>query len=396
MQNRENAVRNRPEKEKAEKMPLFARGGIDPIFAGTVIILLAIGLLMLFSASYSYAYYHEGNSFYYIKRQVVFAITGLMLMFFVSKINYNYFKKFSLVLLGIAFVLLVIVLMLPALPDTPDFKRWIYVPGTSLPTFQPSDLAKVALVIFCASRMSREHKKLQTEPFAFIPYVVVMLAMAVLVYLENHVSGCILILAIGIVMLYVGGVKNYWFILGFAVIGIAVAVVLIKPDILPAHAQSRIVSWLDKDYDPQGVRWQTNQSLYAISSGGFLGTGIGGSKQKHLYVSEPQNDFIFAIVCEELGFVGAVGILLLFGVLIWRGVTIALKARDRFGCLLVLGLIFQIGIQVVLNVGVVTDTLPNTGISLPFFSYGGTALWVLLVELGIILSVSRNANIKKV
>ncbi|MCR4926255.1 MAG: putative lipid II flippase FtsW [Clostridiales bacterium] len=381
---------------KRPTMPLFAKGGFDPLFAGITIVLLAIGLIMLFSASYSYAYYNEGDSLYYIRRQFIFAVTGLAIMFFISRINYQWFKVAAYPLIGLSFLLLVVVLMLPALPDTPDFKRWIYVPGTSLPTFQPSDLAKVAVVLFCAYRMEREQKKLRTQPFAFVPYAILMMVFGGLIYLENHVSGFILIVAICVVMMYLGGVKRYWFILGIGVVALAVIIVIIKPDILPTHASQRIVAWLDKNYDPLNTRWQTNQSLYAISSGGFLGTGIGASKQKHLYVSEPQNDFIFAIVCEELGFVGAVIILLLFAALIWRGVSIALKAKDRFGCLLVLGLIFQIGIQVVLNVGVVTDTLPNTGIALPFFSYGGTALWVLLGELGMILSVSRNANIKKV
>lgn len=381
--------------KKPAGLQLMAKGGIDPVFAGIAIVLLAIGLITLFSASYSYAYYNKGDSFYYIRRQVVFAVTGLVIMFFVSMVNYQWFKVAVYPFLGVSFVLLVIVLMLPALPDTPEFKRWIYVPGTPLPTFQPSDLAKVALVLFCAYKMEKEHKKIKEDPFAFIPYTAVILSMAGLVFLENHVSGAILIGAIGIVMMYMGGIKRYWFWLGFAVIGIAVAVVILKPTILPDHAEKRIIAWLDKDYDPQYTRWQTNQSLYAISSGGFLGTGIGESKQKHLYVSEPQNDFIFSIFCEEFGFIGAVVVLLLFAALVWRGVSIALKAKDRFGCLIVLGLVFQIGIQVVLNVGVVTDTLPNTGISLPFFSYGGTALWVLLAELGIILSVSRNASIKK-
>ena len=170
---------------------------------------------------------------------------------------------------------------------------------------------------------------------------------------------------------------------------------VLNPQLLEKYAGARITAWLDKSYDPKGARWQTNNSLYAIGSGGLFGTGLGNSKQKHLYVSEPQNDFIFAIVCEELGFIRAVGIILLYVLLVWRGVVIGLKAKDRFGAMLAMGIVFQVGLQTALNIGVVTDTLPNTGISLPFFSYGGTSLMMLLVEMGIVLSVSRYSRIEK-
>jgi len=168
--------------------------------------------------------------------------------------------------------------------------------------------------------------------------------------------------------------------------------VVVNPELLENYAGERIRAWLDKSYSPDDLRWQTNNSLYAIGSGGLFGTGLGNSKQKYLYVSEPQNDFIFSIVCEELGFVGAAFIILLFGLLVWRGVDIAKKCPNRFGSLLVLGIMAQIGFQVVLNIMVVTDTIPNTGIALPFFSYGGTALILLLGEIGVVLSVSRKNN----
>ena len=205
----------------------------------------------------------------------------------------------------------------------------------------------------------------------------------------------LLILKIGVVMLFLGEVKGKWFIAAGIVIVIGVVVLIANPDILKEYAGERIVAWLDKDYDPMGARWQTNNSLYAIGSGGFLGTGLGQSKQKHLYVSEPQNDFIFSIVCEELGFVGAVAIIILFALLIYRGIKIGLMAKDRFSALLCMGIAFQVGIQVALNIGVVTDFLPNTGISLPFFSAGGTSLIILLCEMGMILSVSRSARKKE-
>ncbi len=387
-----------PLKKKKSGLGLFNTGAVDLYFLILVLILLAVGLVMLFSASYPYAYYNnDGDSLYYFRKQLMFAVSGIVIMMIVSKVKYGWFKVLTYPLLILTVILLVVVLFLPDLPDTPGFKRWLYIPGMAgSPTFQPSELAKIALVMFCAVKMEQNHKKLVEKPFAFWPYALVTLILAGLIYLENHVSGTVLILMIGIVMMYLGGTKRYWFVLGIVAIVAVVALVLIKPDILPEHAAQRITLWLDKEAEPTKGRWQTNQSLYAISSGGLFGVGLGQSKQKHLYVSEPQNDFIFSIVCEELGLFGACVIIILFVLLIARGVAIALKAKDRFGSLLVLGVVFHIGMQVALNIGVVTDFLPNTGISLPFFSYGGTALWVLLAELGMVLSVSRSSSVKKV
>lgn len=387
-----------PLKKKKIGIGIFNTGAVDLYFLILVLILLAIGLVMLFSASYPYSYYNnDGDSLYYFRKQLFFAVIGIALMLVFSKIKYGWFKVFTYVVLVLTFIALIVVLFLPALPDTPEFKRWLYVPGVSgIPTFQPSELAKIALVMFCALRMEKDHKKLAEKHFAFWPYALVTILMAFLIYKENHVSGAVLIVMIGIAMMYLGGTKKYWFYIGIAAIIALVVVVLVKPDILPEHAAQRITLWIDKDADPTDGRWQTNQSLYAISSGGLFGVGLGQSKQKHLYVSEPQNDFIFSIVCEELGLFGACIIIILFVLLIARGVVIALKANDRFGSLLVLGVVFHIGIQVAFNIAVVTDLFPNTGISLPFFSSGGTALVMLLVELGMVLSVSRSSNIKKV
>ena len=226
-------------------------------------------------------------------------------------------------------------------------------------------------------------------------YGVIIVVTAGLVYLENHLSGTILILAIGVVMLFLGEVKQHWFILIAAVAVAAVIFFVLNPELLEKYAGERITAWLDKTYEPRGARWQTNNSLYAIGSGGLFGVGLGNSKQKHLYVSEPQNDFIFAIVCEELGFIRAAGIILLYVLLVARGVKIGLRAKDRFGAMLSMGIVFQVGLQTALNIAVVTDALPNTGISLPFFSYGGTSLMMLLFEMGVVLSVSRYSRLEK-
>ena len=215
------------------------------------------------------------------------------------------------------------------------------------------------------------------------------------IFLEKHLSGTILMLGIGLSMLYLGGVRKKWFIIGGTLAILLFAFLYFETDILADYMQERIDAWVDKSYDPLGARWQTNQALYAIGSGGLLGEGLGGSKQKYLYVSEPQNDMIFSIVCEELGVLGAAVVILLFCLLIWRGVVIGINAGDRFGMLLSMGIVFQLGLQVILNIAVATDSVPNTGISLPFFSYGGTSLVMIMCEMGLVLSVSRQAKLRK-
>lgn len=408
------AKKSKPPKKRSD---LWAVGKIDIPFLLLVISILTIGLVMLFSASYTYAYYNEhGDSAYFFKRQLIFATIGVVAMLLVSKIRYDYFKILAIPALVISWLLLVVVLFLPPPRGLEQFHRWI---NLGVFTFQPSEIAKFAVILFCAWSMEKNHrvmvgKQLNHSKVAdmirdvtngkvvvyqsFVKmcmYGIVIVLTAGLVYLENHLSGTLLILCIGLVMMFLGEVKSRWFIL-IAVVGVAAAAfVILNPQILEKYAGKRITAWLDKSYDPQGARWQTNNSIYAIGSGGLFGVGLGNSKQKHLYVSEPQNDFIFAIVCEELGFLRAIGILLLYVLLVWRGVVIGLRAKDRFGALLAMGIVFQVGLQTALNIGVVTDALPNTGISLPFFSYGGTSLMMLLLEMGVVLGVSRYSRLDK-
>ena len=398
---------------KKKKSPLslfFASGSMDIPFFLLLITIVTIGLIMLFSASYTYSYYFRNGSTEIFTNQLIFALIGLVLMYIISRIRYEYFRLVAIIGVFVSLFLLVIVLFLPD-SVKPGFYRWI---DLGFITFQPSEIAKIGLILILALLLERNYKgvtgKVPSEMIlrmtngklrvyksftSLVFYGLIILVFAFLVLKENHVSGCILMLAIGIVMLFLGEVKGKWFIAAGIVIVIGVVVLIANPDILKEYAGERIVAWLDKDYDPMGARWQTNNSLYAIGSGGFLGTGLGQSKQKHLYVSEPQNDFIFSIVCEELGFVGAVAIIILFALLIYRGIKIGLMAKDRFSALLCMGIAFQVGIQVALNIGVVTDFLPNTGISLPFFSAGGTSLIILLCEMGMILSVSRSARKKE-
>lgn len=409
------AAKKTPQKTAKKRSDFWAVGKLDVPFLLLVITILTIGLVMLFSASYTYAYYNEGgDSAYFFKRQLVFAVAGVIAMFAVSKVRYDYFKLFAIPAIIFSWFLLVIVLFLPPVKD--GFHRWI---NLGLFTFQPSEIAKLAIILFCAWHMDKNHKRIigkRENPSKFSKtvkelsngkivvydsfamlclYGVVIVLTAGLVYLENHLSGTILILAIGVVMLFLGEVKQHWFILIGILAVVAVVFFIFNPEILEKYAGERITAWLDKTYEPRGARWQTNNSLYAIGSGGLFGTGLGNSKQKHLYVSEPQNDFIFAIVCEELGFLRAVGIILLYVLLVARGVKIGLRAKDRFGALLAMGIVFQVGLQTALNIAVVTDALPNTGISLPFFSYGGTSLMMLLFEMGVVLSVSRYSRLEK-
>lgn len=401
-----------------KRSDFWAVGKIDVPFFLLVIIILTIGLVMLFSASYTYAYYNNnGDSAYFFKRQLVWSVIGVVAMLLVSKVRYDYFKLFAIPALLLSTALLVLVLILPPMvASKPDFHRWIVIGPLQ---FQPSEIAKLAIILFCAWSMEKNHKKITGkmlnqgklsrwvksisngkivvyESFLMLClYAGVIAATALLVYKENHLSGAVLILAIGVVMLFLGEVKQHWFIL-IGILAVAAAIFFIlNPEILEKYAGERITAWLDKSFEPRGARWQTNNSLYAIGSGGLFGTGLGNSKQKHLYVSEPQNDFIFAIVCEELGFIRAVGIILLYVLLVLRGVVIGLRAKDRFGALLSMGIVFQVGLQTALNLAVVTDAMPNTGISLPFFSYGGTSLVMLLFEMGVVLSVSRYSRLEK-
>lgn len=393
----------------------WALGKIDIPFLLLVITILTIGLVMLFSASYTYAYYNEdGDSTYFFKRQLIFAVVGVVAMLLVSKVRYDYFKLFAIPAIAVSWLLLVIVLFLPATQG--GFHRWI---DLKIFTFQPSEIAKLAIILFCAWSMDKNHKKIvgkQLSPSKFARnvkelsggkivvyesfvmlclYAGIIVVTAGLVYLENHLSGTLLILAIGVVMMYLGEIKRHWFVLIAVLAVVALIFFVLNPDLLEKYAGERITAWLDKSYEPRGARWQTNNSLYAIGSGGLFGTGLGNSKQKHLYVSEPQNDFIFAIVCEELGLLRAIGIIILFVLLVLRGIAIGLRAKDRFGALLSMGIVFQVGLQTALNIAVVTDALPNTGISLPFFSYGGTSLMMLLFEMGVVLSVSRYSRLDK-
>ena len=385
----------------------LARGPMDLPFLKLVLMLVGIGLIMMFSASFASAYYDssqnvQNNPMFYIRRQAAYAAAGLLVMYVTSKINYQRFRWMSVFVLVGAIALLVLVLT-PIGVEINQVKRWLYLFLVAGPTFQPSEIAKVAVVLFFAARLSKrdtERKKKFTnrtltgrtlnrlERIGFlelVPYGAVLSLVLVLVVMEPHMSGTILIMVGAAAVLFASGINLGWFVgLGsFAVA--ALTFVVFATD----YMTRKINLWLDPWSDPQGAGYQPIQSLYAIGSGGLLGLGLGKSRQKFLYIPEPENDFIFSIVVEELGFIGAAIVLILFALLIMRGYWLALHARDKFGTLTIVGIITLLAAQVFLNIGVVTNLIPNTGISLPFFSYGGTALMIQLAEMGIILSISR-------
>ena len=380
--------------QKRKKIKWFGkRGPIDVTFLILVLLLVVFGLIMLFSASYANARYNYGDSFHFIKDQIIFAVVGVGAMVVLSMLNYRVFERWAPIIYGVAVLLLIIVLILP--PVKGDFHRWINLAYFGLSgTFQPSEIAKFAIVILFARLIAAYGDRMRTFKFGVLPFAIAFGIVGVLMLLEPHVSGTVLIFTLAVIMMYAGGTRKRWFALGLAAVAVVVGIFLVMPGGL-AYARERIDIWIDPYKDPQGDGFQTIQSLIAIGSGGLMGKGLGDSRQKYLYIPEPQNDFIFAVVCEELGFVGAVIIIVLFALLVWRGFIIAMRAKDRFGSMLAMGLTMQVGIQTLLNIAVVTNTVPNTGISLPFFSYGGTALLMLMGEMGVILSVSRESRIEK-
>ncbi len=379
--------------QKNKRNGIIQSGKLDITFLSLVLILLTIGLVMLFSASYAYSLEYYGNSYKFIIKQALFAGAGLVALFITSKINYHFWRKISWLVFAGTTAILIMLLILPPMVSGMSVKRWFAIGGFS---FQPSEIAKFAIVILFSTLIAANQKLMNSWKFILFLFGVLGFT-CLLVVLEPHLSATLLIAAIGVVLIYIGGLNRKVVIAGIVLAVAAVVLVIITQSTgFISYGADRIKYWLDPWADAKGEGFQTIQSLLAIGSGGVLGRGIGQSRQKYLWVPEPHNDFIFSIVCEELGLIGALLIILIFALLVWRGFTIAMRSNDKFGSLLAIGLTFQVGLQAMLNIWVVTNTIPNTGISLPFFSYGGTSLLILLAEMGIVLSVSRGANIEKV
>ena len=373
--------------EKMEESRELAKGPIDVTFCLLVLLLTAIGLVMLLSASFPSAYYEASpskhNPLYYFERQAICAVLGTAVMLLVSKFNYQRLRGVGKILLYISVVLLLLVLI-PGIGEIRNgARRWI---GMGPLTFQPSEIAKAAIVVYFANSISRKKDQMRTFRYGVLPYAILLVLVAGLVAKEPHLSGAILILCAGAAVMLVGGINWAWVI---AAMGAAVGMVYVALFVI-GYNTSRVTYWLNPwAEDPFDKGYQLRQSLITIGSGGLWGLGLGKSRQKFLFLPEEHNDFIFSVVCEELGLVGAGVVMLLFAALVLRGYWIALHCRDRFGALLVVGFTTLIAVQVFLNIAVVSGVLPTTGIPLPFFSYGGTALCVQLAEMGVILSVSR-------
>lgn len=372
-------------------------GPVDYTFLLIVMILLVMGIIMMFSAGYAWAIAEGGKGTDYVRNQLIMACLGLVGMFFASFFDYHWLRK---PWIAYGFFLLCVILLLlclggPFSDPHNDSYRWIKFPG--IPAFQPSELMKLAIILLFSYIISVNYSRMKYFKFGIIPFMGILAIVAFLMMKQPHLSGTIIICAIGLIMMFVGGSK-FIHLLSVAIVGVvglAGIVFYLAETKGFSYFEKRIVSWLDP-FNPEAldVTWQTRNSLIAIGSGGIFGLGLGNSRQKFLYLPEAKNDFVFAVVCEELGFVGAVMVIILFLLLIFRGLYIASKAPDKYGMMIALGLTVQIGLQALLNIAVVTNTIPNTGVSLPFFSYGGTALVMQLVQMGIVLNISRQSIIE--
>lgn len=403
-----------PQTEKRKRRGLFARKrvrrdpgqsqaqgqsrgqGVRPLAAGRMdlpfllltLLLTIMGLVMLFSASFPSANYESGDPAYYLKRQGLFALLGLAAMLAMARIDYHRLRGMTKILMYVSVFLLALVLV-PGVGITQNgATRWLGKAGVL--TFQPSEIAKLAIIVYFADSISKKKNLMENFKYGVRPYILILGFFAGLMLLEPHLSGTILIVGTGIVLMIVGGLDKRWIIggvSGVAAVGL-IYVKLVEAGII-SYGADRIRMWKDPWIDALNEGYQMCQSLIAIGSGGLTGVGLGKGRQKFLYLPEEHNDFIFAVVCEELGLIGATLVMLVFALLILRGFWVALQARDRFGALLVVGVMTQISLQTFLNIAVVSGLVPATGISLPFFSYGGTALALQLFEMGIVLSVSR-------
>ena len=358
----------------------------------TIFLLLALGIVMVLSASAPSSLSTTGNSYTYVTKQLVFAIIGIVLMLFISKIDYSILKRFYKIIYFASLIALALVIV-PGIGVTVNgAKRWV---DFGFGTFQPSEIAKIGLIIFYAGYLTEHRNEIGTLKGFIISFCYLIPPIAILYFLQDHLSASIVIILIVSIMNIMAGVKMKHFI-GIGAIGGAVAAMgmwfLATFKEKGSFRIARITSFLDPFADISGDGWQVVQGLYAIGSGGLFGVGLGESKQKYLYIPEPHNDFIFAVLAEELGFIGCLAVVALFTIFIWRGLLTAMKARDSFGSLIAVGITSLVGIQAIINIAVVTSSMPVTGMSLPFFSYGGTALLILLCSMGVLLNISRSCK----
>ena len=389
-------LRRQPVAQARKKLNFkFIRTGTDKPFLILVLVLLGFGVLMMFSASYAWGLNDMGDGYYYAKKQLTFAGIGLAVMFGVSMLDYHFFQN-TLICYVFYIIMFLLSLYTALFSDwsTAGANRWI---NLGFMQFQPSEMLKVAFIIIFAYIMAVNFPKFSNWKYCVLPFMVIMGMTVGVLMLQRHMSAVLIIGVIGLSMMFVSGMpaKTFWKFIGVcgALGGLLTGVIALTGKF--SYIQQRIESWKNPEADIQNTTWQTYNSLVAIGSGGWFGLGFGESRQKFLYLPEAQNDFVFAVICEELGFVGALVVVVLFVIFVLRGFYIASKAKDRFGLLVAAGITIQIGIQAFLNIMVASNSFPNTGIALPFFSYGGTALIIQLAEMGILLNISRQGSIKK-
>ncbi len=370
-------------KKKEKNFSSFLNNPFDFTLLIITILLLAIGLIMVLSASSPSALAETESSYTYFIRQLQFAIIGIVLMLVLSKIDYRFYKKYYWMIYGVSLVLLILVLVTGE--EINGATRWIEI--TSSYSFQPSEIVKIGMIIFYAAMINKNRNDMKQFGRGFVKHITFIAPIIVLLLLQPHLSASIVILGVVLIIMLVGGTKIKHFIGTGLFVGIPGLILAV---VLEPYRLQRFITFMDPWQNPTGDGWQIIQSLYAIGSGGLFGVGLGESKQKFLYIPEPQNDFIFSIIGEELGFIGCVIVIALFAIFIWRGILIAMKAPDMFGSLVAIGITALVAIQVIINIGVVTASMPVTGMPLPFFSYGGTSLVILLCEVGILLNISRS------
>ena len=386
---------------------MVVTGGCDRPLIVIIVLLICFGAVMVFSASYAYAYSDMNDSSYYLRRQLMHALIGFVFMAIAARLPYEYYRKYAILAYILSIGLLILVLIIGI--NDGEAKRWL---GYGSITFQPSEVAKFTLVLILAWYFEKNRRATLIRDYTVttylksfligtvVPLVVIMIS-SVLVLAEKHLSGTIILLGLGVAVMWVGGSKKSFFVVLVIAICTVFALLFInselfKDNILQGYKWKRIDMWLHpENYDPLSDTWQTDQGLIAVGSGGIWGRGLCNSLQKHLFISEPQNDFIFAVLCEELGMLGAFTLIVLYMVFFLRCLHIAKRAPDLFSSLTVIGIASHVIVQALLNMMVVTSMLPNTGISLPFFSYGGSSLIILMCEMGVILSISRCTRIQK-
>lgn len=365
------------------------RRPIDFILFLSMLMLLAIGIVMVFSASTPNAQSKNTDVYHYLKSQLMFAGMGMVALIVLANIDYRKFEKFAPLALVGSLVLLILVLIPGIGRPIKDTWRWFEIAGVQ---FQPSEIAKFAIILFFASSLTKRRNDLKYFFKGFCSYLLILGVFAGLLLLEPHLSGTIIIVMIALVMLFSAGAKIGHFLIVASPLAAIFAVVVIKVE----YMRIRVLSFLNPWNDPMDSGWQVIQSLYAIGSGGLFGRGLGRSMQKFLYISEPTNDFIFSVLAEELGFIGVLLVISLFAIFIWRGIKIAINISDMFGSLLAIGITSQLAIQVILNIGVVTSSIPPTGVSLPFISSGGTSLIMFMAEVGVLLNISRYSKYERI